>query len=245
MTITALDLIKRAMRIMRVLGTDTNPTTQEGTDGLYALNSMLEAWGIERLMVYQVQQTTHTWPANSASRTMGVGGDFNTTRPTKIAEEGNYMRDGNTSIDYPLFWLGDRDSYDRILLKSTTSSYPQWLFADMGYPLMTIYLWPVPTQSLSLHLNSWKPLQSFSSLTDALALPPGYQRAIEYNLAIEYAPEFGSAANLSDDVRRIAAQSKANIKALNRPDLVARLDNSILGRGSPYNIYCDNGAMSN
>ncbi len=242
---TALDLVKRSMRLMRTLAPDQNPTTQEATDGLNVLNSMLDSWSTERLMIYQVQQTTHTWTANSASRTIGSGGDFNTTRPTKIAEEGNFMRDGSTSIDYPLLILGDRDSYDRILLKTSTSSYPQWLFADMGFPLITLYVWPVPTQSLSLHLNSWKPLQNFSTLTTDMALPPGYQRAIEYNLAIEYAPEFGSAANITDDVRNIARMSKSSIKAVNKPDLVARIDNALLGHGTPYNIYTDGISVSN
>lgn len=242
---TALDLIKRSMRLMRTLAPDQNPTTQEAADGLGVLQSMLDSWNTERLMIYQVQQTTHSWTAGNASRTIGSGGDFNTTRPTKIAEEGNYVRDGSTSIDYPLTWLGDRDSYDRILLKSNTSSYPEWLFADMGYPLITLYVWPVPTQTLTLHLNSWKPLQNFTSLTTDMSLPPGYQRAIEYNLAIEFAPEFGSAAQISDDVRNIARMSKANLKAINKPDLVARIDDALIGQGNPYNIYSDGASVAN
>lgn len=242
---TALDLIKRSMRLMRVLSPDQNPTTQEANDGLNVLNSMLDSWSIERLMVYQIQQDSYSWTANQSSRTIGVGGNFNTTRPSKVAEEGNFVRDGSTSIDYPLLILGDRDSYDRILLKTSTSSYPQWLFADTGYPLMTLYVWPVPTQTLELHLNTWKPLQNFSTLTTDLALPPGYQRAIEYNLAIEYAPEFGSAAQISDDVRNIARMSKSTIKSVNQPDLVARIDNALLGHGVPYSIFTDGVSVSN
>ncbi len=241
---TALDLVKRSMRLMRTLAPDQNPTTQEATDGLNVLNSMLDSWSTERLMIYQIQQGSYSWASGNANRTIGVGGNFNTTRPTKISEEGNFFRDGSTSIDYPLFWLGDRDSYDRILLKSSTSSYPQWLFADMGYPLITLYVWPVPTQTLTLYLNSWKPLQNFTTLTTDMALPPGYQRAIEYNLAIEYAPEFGTAANITDDVRNIARMSKSSIKAVNKPDLVARTDAALI-HGSPYNIYTDGPATAN
>ena len=242
---TALDLVKRSMRLLRTLAPDQNPTTQEATDGLNVLNSMLDSWSTERLMIYQIQQGNYSWVAGNASRTIGVGGTFNTTRPTKIEEEGNFFRDGSTSIDYPLYWLGDRDSYDRILLKSNTSTYPQWLFADMGFPLITLYVWPVPTQTLTLYLNTWKPLQNFSTLTTDMALPPGYQRAIEYNLAIEYAPEFGSAAQISDDVRNIARMSKSSIKAINKPDLIMRVDNALNGQGTPYNIYTDGAAVAN
>lgn len=228
---------------MRTLAPDQNPTSQEANDGLNVLNSMLDSWSLERLMIYQVQQNGYSWSASSSSKTIGSGGDFNTTRPTKISEEGNFFRDGSTSVDYPLTFLGDRDSYDRILLKSNTSSYPQWLFADMGYPLITLYVWPVPTLSLTLYLNTWKPLQNFTSLTTDMALPPGYQRAIEYNLAIEYAPEFGSAATISDDVRNIARMSKSNIKAINKPDLISRTEAGIR-KGAPYNVYTDGPASA-
>ena len=245
MTITALTMIERAMRIMKVLGVGQQMTAGEATDGLYALNSMLEAWGIERLMVYQVQQSSYSWASGNASRTIGPGGNFNATRPTKVAEEGNFVRDGSTSIDYPLTFLGDRDSYDRILLKSSTSSYPQWLFVDTGFPLMTLYVWPVPTQTLTLYLNNWKPLQAFETLTEEIALPPGYQAAIEFNLALWYAPEFGTAANVSPWAEKQATLLKANLKAINRPDLVARLDNALLGQGAPYNIYTDGAAVAN
>lgn len=241
---TALDLISTSMKLMTVLGSDRAPTASQASDGLSRLNAMLELWSIERLMVYQVQQDAYSWASGNASRTIGAGGDFNTARPTKVAEEGNFFRDGSTSIDYPLSWLGDRDSYDRILLKSATSSYPQWLFVDTGFPLMTLYVWPVPTQTLSLHLNNWKPLQSFTTLTTDLALPYGYQVAIEYNLAIFFAPFFGTAAKISDDVRKIATTSKQAIRSVNTPDLVARLDPAILGRGVPYNIYTDSSIVA-
>lgn len=241
MAATSLAMIKRAMRLSTVLGVDETPSAAESQDGLSALNSMLEAWSIERLMVYAIQQTTHSWTANEASRTIGVGGNFNTTRPYQVQEEGNFFR--SSDIDYPLTVLGDRDSYDRILMKSSSSSYPLWLFPLPSYPLMILYVWPVPTQTLELHLNSLTPLQVFDSLTEEIALPPGYQRAIEFNLAVEIASEYGVAAPAS--VQKIAANAKAAIKGVNRPDLVARLDNGLSGSGAPYNIYTDGVAVAN
>lgn len=244
MSITALTIINRAMRLIQVLGTDQTPTANDAADGLYALNAMLDAWSIERLMVYHILQQDFAWTVNQASMTIGSGGDFDVSRPTKVVEQGNFLRDGNNNIDYPLIWLGDWDSYQRILLKSSTSSYPQWLYVDTGYPLMTLYLWPVPTMSLTLYLGSWQPLQTFVSLNEAIELPNGYQRAIEYNLALEIAPEYGTAAVVSPRVEKVAATSKMVIKSINRPDLVARLDPAIFGRGQPYNIYSDSGPIT-
>lgn len=243
MAVTALTMIRRAMRLMRTLPVDREPTTAEANDGLYALNAMMQAWSIERLMVYVVTALTYSWPSSAESRTLGTGGDINQTRPTKVAEEGNFFRDTGTSIDYPLLWIGDKSSYDNILLKSTTSTYPQWIWVETNYPLMTIRVWPVPTQTLQLHLNHWKPLQEFSSLTEQIALPPGYQAAIEFNLAIWYAPEFGTAATITDDVRNQARVLKQTIRSMNTPDLIMQLDGALFGRGYPYNIYTDNGVF--
>ena len=245
MSVTALTMIKRAMRIMRVASADQEPTAGEAADGLYALNAMMDSWSIERLMVYQVAQSEYSWPSSTRSRTIGSGGDFNTTRPTKVAEMGNFFRDLGTNIDYPLFWLGDRSAYDLILLKTTTSTYPQWIFVDTGYPLMTLYVWPVPTMTLQLHLNHWKPLQNFATLNAAISMPPGYQAAIEFNLADWWRGEFGSAAQMTaEDVKRAAVLKQA-IRGLNHPDLVAQLDSALFNRGQPYNIYTDGGVMAN
>lgn len=231
MPITANTMITRAMRLIQVLTPDAAPTAQEAADGLYALNAMLDAWSIERLMVYQVQQSSYSWASGNASRTIGSGGNFNTTRPYKIEPNGNFFRTSG-GIDYPLAVYA-REEYDRIVQKSAAGAIPEHLFHDTGYPLMTLYAYPVPSQTLTLYLNDWKPLQSFSGLTTALALPPGYQAAIEYSLALWLAPEFGAAAvAAADRIKDQAVKLRANIKTVNAPDLIARTDVAMTGRRS-------------
>ena len=79
-------------------------------------------------------------------------------------------------------------------------------------------------------------------MTTSLSLPTGYQRAIEYSLAEEFGPEFG--VNISPEVKQIANKARANIKSLNRPSLISRVDSGVaaLGRldgSGRYNIYSD------
>jgi hypothetical protein len=62
---------------------------------------------------------------------------------------------------------------------------------DNGYPLGTISIYAVPTSGSSLRLLSNKPLANLSALTTTVDLPPGWKRALKYNLAIDLAPEYG------------------------------------------------------
>lgn len=231
MAITANTMISRAMRLIQVFGTDENPTAQEAADGLYALNSMLDAWSIERLMIYQVQQANYSWASGAGSKTIGNGGDFSASRPARIEKDGNFFRTSD-DIDYPVA-VHSREEYDGIQQKTAAGSVPEYLFHDEGFPLITLYAYPVPSQTLTLYLNTWKALQQFTSLTSSINLPPGYQAAIEYNLAIWIAPEHGKAAKAAaNDIKAQAAILKTAIKSVNQPDLISRVEVPGTGRRS-------------
>lgn len=219
---TALDLITTGLRKARVLGVQRTPSAAEANDGLDTLNSMLDAWAIERLMVYQIVQGSYSWGASVTSRTIGSGGNFNATRPTRV--DSAYWRD-SSSHDSPVRVLQDRTEYDGIGEKSTSSSVPGWLYYDPAYPLGTLYLYPVPSAAGTLLLNTWQTLQSFASLTTDLALPPAYRRLIEHSLAVELAPMFGMSA--PQEVKNIADATKKALKGLNQPSMAASLDDAV------------------
>ncbi len=234
---TALQLIESSAKKLGALQAGESLSAADATDSLAALNSMLDGWAIDRLMVYEIQQDTHTWPASTASRTIGTAGNFNVTRPTKI-EKGTFFRDSSNN-DYPVIVTMDRVTYDSLTVKSTSGTYPNILFYDPAYPLGILYVYPVPSASLTLHLNTWQVLQSFAALTTDLALPPGYQRAIEFNLAIELESIFNLKA--PDSAIKIAGKSLAALKGINAPSLVASVSDvaASIGHGGRYDIYSD------
>lgn len=236
---TSLQLITRAMRLAGVIGKGESLDNDEAQDGLTALNSMLDSWKIERLFVYQIVQGSYTWPSSTTSRTIGSGGDFSATRPDRI--ESAYVVDANSQW-YPLQLLVMREEYDSIVIKSTPSTLPLYLFYDSAYPLGVLYLWCVPSAQLTLKLNTWQALQTFADLTTALALPPGYERAITYSLAEEYGPEYG--VQIPPKVQEIAAKARGVVKNLNAPEMIAQVDAAVARLGSMnwpgrYNIYSD------
>lgn len=232
---TALSMINRSMRLARVIGRGETLDADEAADGLIALNSMLDSWATERLFVYAIRDETFSWAASAASRTVGSAGDFATDRPTKVDGSSYFTTNG---IDYPISLIGS-DTYSALQVKTTTNSFPRFLYVDYtSSALVTIYAYEVPSATLTFHLRTWKLLQSFSALTDALALPPGYQRAIEFSLAEEFGSEFG--AEIPANVIRIAAKARSNIKRINQPTQVLAVETGYISRANlPGNVYAD------
>ena len=219
---TAADMLNSALRKIGEFQAGETVSSDISTVGLALLNTMLDAWQIERLMVYSIAQISNTWPAATTSRTIGSGGNFTNTRPKRI--DSAFVQD-SSGFKYPIEILRSREPYDAFTDPTSASTLPEYLFYDPDYPLGVIYLYPVPSAAVTLLLNVWETLQSFALLTTALDLPPGYQRAIEFNLAVEWAHEFGR--KLPPEVIQIARESKAAVRSLNLPEPIMTLDAGI------------------
>jgi hypothetical protein len=190
---------------------------------------MLDSFSIEGLMIYEMVQSELTWPASTVSRTIGAGGDFDIYRPNRIGD-GTYFKDSN-NISYDVDVVRKREVYDNICDKTVQSSYPEILFYNTSYPLGILYVYPVPNQSLTLHLNQWNPLQVFETLTEVHQMPPGYKRMLAYNLAVELEAEVGLPCPVS--AQRIAASSKRKVKSNNNLPIYSSTETAyvINGRG--------------
>lgn len=223
---TAAAIINRALRLIGVLASGETASASEQADALEALNSMLDAWRNESLMVYALRDESLTL-TGAASYTVGTGGNLNTARPVKI--ETTFYRSGG--IDYPvriasaLAWAG-------IAAKTVGSGIPDWMYYEPSYPLGRIYLNPNPPDG-ALHLVTWAPLTSFAA-SDSVALPPGYQEAITYQLASRLAIEYGKAVPV--EIAAIGAAAKKDIKRVNfrAPHMATGLDT-----GRRFDIQAD------
>lgn len=230
---TAQTLVTRAMRLAGVIGKGEIPDSDESTDGLTALNVMLDSWTIERLFVYHIVEESLNLVANQAQYTMGVGGDLNTARPTRIEDQCFVRYTGN--LDIPITLI-DSAAYQAIVAKTVQSNVPLYLFADMRNPLVYLNFYPTPSTVYPVHIFSWKQLPSFAALTTVMALPPGHERAIVYSLAEEFAPEFG--VQVPPEVAMIAQKSRANLKRMNAPSPIMQIESAYLNaRRVSRNIF--------
>lgn len=224
------------LRSLRLIGEKTRGatlTSAENIECLYELNSMLESWANERLLIHTLSQTSFALTASQGEYTIGIGGNFNMTRPTRIVDP-CFIRDSQGS-DTPL-WLINAQAYGGIVDKTADGSYPVYLFYDYGYSATstgTVFFWPEPQAGLSTYINTLQPFVSFSTMTHPISLPPGYQRAIEYNYAVEAS---GGFTNVDPQVALIARQSKAAIKSQNLPAPISKLDAGAGGGGTRSTI---------
>lgn len=217
---TANSIVTRSLRLIGVIQPGEALTAADEQTGLEALNGMMGSWANDRLLVYHLVQENFAL-SSASSFTIGPGGAFNTVRPVMI--DGGFIRESDQ--DYPLRVIG-RDDYDRISSKSTQDR-PDRLFYDPSFPLGRVYFYPSPTGGTAF-LNMQKILQSFPAGITAVSLPPGYEEALAYSLAVRIAPEYGRP--ISQEVASVAVSTLAGIQRINAPDIVSRYDTEIVRR---------------
>ena len=233
---TAGDQINRALRLLGVLAEGETTSASVSQDSLMAMNQMIDSWNTERLSVFCTQDQVFTWPAGEYIRTLGPSGNFIGLRPV-LLDEATYFRDPGTNVSFGIKFI-NQQQYNGIAVKTVTSTYPQVIFVNMGFPDVTMSIYPRPTRDLEWHFVSVQELSNPATLATDLFFPPGYLRAFTYNLAMEIAPEFG--VEPSPQVQRIAMTSKRNLKRINNPDDVMSMPYAIVATRQRFNIYAGN-----
>lgn len=230
---TAQTIIDRALRLIGAIASGESPTTAESNDGLVSLNAMISSWQTDKLNVFAFVDTAFTLSAGDGSYTVGPSGNFNLTpRPVKI--EACFVR--NSSIDYPVELI-DKNRWYGIPDKTTESDLPMYAYYEPTLSTGTLLLSPVPNAANNLHIITWTSLSELAALSTTITLPPGYERALAYNLAIEIAPEYEKQP--SQSVVMIAAESKAAIKRANIRPMLAVPDLAYAVSGQRPNIIAD------
>ena len=219
--VAASTIINRAFRI--VTQTSELPSTQETSDALEGLNGLLDVWRNERLMCYSTQDEPLTMVSGQASYTIGTGGDLNTNRPVRIdSAYATYQ-----GVSYPVT-LYTQDQFAAIPYKLQAGPFPVILYyaADMN----SGHLWPWPicnTTGVDLHVVTWTPMISFATSATTAILPPGWQDALTFNLAIVMCPEYQE--QVTPDLTKMAKEAKKGIKTVNNVTPVMQFDSSLLG----------------
>lgn len=237
-TTTIGHLISRALRMLGVKEAGEPLGSEESKDALQVANFMLAQWSLEKLTVYKVVNELFDIVPGQSEYTIGPSPDanWNTDRPIIFEKSSMFIRETVSGVnsDTPLEYYTN-DQFQQINQKSTQSSIPVFWSWDRNFPLATIKMYPVPSSALKIGLSQTMQFDKFNSVSDAVGLPPGYDAAIAYNLAVELSPEYGVSSGVLQTIAAKAEETKANLKRVNKEMLIIDLDRDLVPSGR-YNI---------
>ena len=212
--VSAKDIIKRVLRLLRVYNPGERIPGAELEDNLSVFNSMLDYFSLHGLLIVATTTENFALTALDQTYTIGPDKDFNTTRPMAIDAKASFIRDSSGN-DYPLLPMTERE-YNAVSPKTQTAgSTPERIWYNAQYPEDAITLDPAPSSGLTLYLVSEKPFNGFDDVATALEFPPGYQAFFEWNLAVWLSPEYGERAKLTPRIEKMAQETRAAIEARN------------------------------
>lgn len=212
MSTTAREIMETSLRLISVLDPVESMSPEQGLTAFRCFNSLIDSWNAEKLLSFKINRTVFPLIVGQQQYTLGVGGDFNMTRPAGIEDMSVLLTQNTPIIELPLQIDQDED-WQRVTVKSVVSSFPLECYPDGDFPLNNLYFWPIPMAPCSVVLYTWKRIEPNVTLSSLINYPPGFERAFKFNLAIDIAPEYGLEA--PPTVQKIAMNSKRRIKNLN------------------------------
>ncbi|QCQ65284.1 tail accessory factor [Shewanella phage X14] len=248
MATTVGDIIRSSMRKIGVLAAGEPLPANEGDDALQVFAQMVDAWTNETLLIPVVNVVTFQLTNDVSEYTIGIypktssccptdealpENHIETARPEKILAA--FIRD-QYNTDY-IQEVIDVKTFSRISRK-TNASRPSRFYVREGWPLNTILFESVPYSSETLHLEVIQPLSeilSTASLTDVVNLPPGYERALIYNLCLDLADEWGKQPSAA--IATHAVEGKKWLKRNNYRDLVLGMDRAVATQRKGIGTY--------
>jgi hypothetical protein len=166
---------------------------EEAQNALQALNIWIDSLGANNLMPLANVKQAFSLTGGEYIYTIGIGGNFNTVKPTRIID--GFTRD-TYGVDRTLE-IRDMQWYDLQEDKSFVSAPPSDLAYDPGptqqvVPVGIVYFYPIPDSSntYTVYLGTDNPFTEFTYLTDVVTFPAAYYRMLKFNLAVELWPDY-------------------------------------------------------
>ena len=185
-------------------------------NALEALNTLLDSWATERLLTFTRPKIPLLLEPGRATYTWGVSeppADIPGEPPVRLELALLTVEDTTPGLEWEVAIL-DQSTYEAgVTIKQLTSSYPTAVYLEPTRPVANVHVWPVPDHPYTLQLLPWSAHAPYAGWDDVLPWPNGYQRAMQFNLALELAPQYG--VEPSPLVLRTAEDSKRAIFPIN------------------------------
>jgi hypothetical protein len=237
-TVPVKQLFYMALRLARVTQVaQITPSPDQLADCLQAAQLMIDQAQVKRPMIFTIAITDYVL-GTGESYTLGPGGTLVSTtgtsiRPVEIERARLILSTTGTPVHLGIF-KGSYREFSDLAVQQIPGALPRFLYCDYGYPLATLYLVPQDQGGDTLELYTWSAVPTIATVSDLIALPPGYQDWFVNNLAVRLASIFAEqGASVTDDTRLEARLSTRAIMAHNSksPRLSTDAPNGSRGMG--------------
>lgn len=196
---TAQQLITDAHVHLEILPAGSTLGADLSAQGLAALNRLIDSWLAEQIPIagQTVQTVIMTGAANYALGTRAIK-----IESAVVADSAGVEQEAR---------LVTSQQWAQIPDKSRTGLFAEAVWYDGGYPTGNVYVTPKPSSG-TLILRTLAPIAAISTLGTSVAVAPGVEQAIVYNLAVSLAGSLGKP--LPPTVAAIAATTKDALSRL-------------------------------
>lgn len=240
---TVGDLIRSSLRKIGVLAPGEPLPSDEGDDAKQVLIQMIDAWTNESLLIPVTTVITKQLLVGESEYTIGIypepipvplpDNHIEVKRPQQFLT--SFIRDG-AGTDYPLQVIGPTSYADTS--RKDNEFRPTRLYIRKGWPMHTLIFNSLPFADETLHLETLQPLSEvlpLIGLTEEINLPPGYEKAIIFNLCIDLAPEYGK--DITNVIAVTAMDEKRKIKRTNHKKLTLKVDRALVSNNRSKGTY--------
>ena len=207
--ITARQVCETALRLLGVSAAETPIEADMAASALDALNALLDAWSVERLLTYTRPKISLTLVPGRATYTWGVQAppaDIPQEPPVRLELCLLTVEATPPGLEWEIPILDQSEYEAGIWMKHLTSSYPTAVYLEASEPVAVLHVWPLPDLPYTLQLLPWTAHSPYEHWDHALSWPSGYLRAFQYGLACDLGPQYGIEPTAT--LLRIAEEAK-------------------------------------
>lgn len=233
---TGNDLITSTLRLIGAISAEETPSAAEANDALAVLNQLIDQWNAERMMIFTITINEFPLTVGQQVYTLGPGGNFNMPRPAKIPRMSIVsLLNPAQPLELPIEMLTEQQWQEEIPVKLIQSTLPLQCYDDGAFPFRNLNFRYIPTIPVNVRIYAWQALSQFVDLVTDYTFPPGYIKAIRYNLALDLAPEYERPLN--PEITAQAATSKGIIKSMNTVIVDLKCDTALIGDMTSKRLY--------
>ena len=196
-TVSANQLIARALVDLRVLGIGRSVTKAETDVAFPYLQEIVDSWKANRWAAYKVDRTRFQLVGGKSEYTLGPGGDLLIKGTQEsLAYKPKWITSAHTNqpgedFEYPVkLWTRTAWLYER--QKALDDERVRAIYMEPGVERATVHLWPVPeSPTYDLILATPSIFEAFADLTTEYTLQDGYHYALRTKLRNEIGVPFG------------------------------------------------------